>query len=133
MGSIPVVHTDASLEAKEKSLCRAQPLKAIQSTCKCCQWDYTAFIHPSHPSFTLPFPPASLSSLTHSSYLLIFPQLQHLHMSNDNLCWPLAPIREHFISLATSGRLVHSSSAPSSVFYSTDSSLLRKRHQREPT
>lgn len=52
-------HRCVCLNPIEASLCKAQPLKAIQSDCIRCQWDYTAFIHPSHPSLALTFPPAS--------------------------------------------------------------------------
>ncbi len=55
------------------NVCKARSLKAIQSVCIRCQWDYTALIHlsyPAHPSFPTCFPP--LPSLL-SSDPLVFP------------------------------------------------------------
>lgn len=76
--------------------------------------------HPSFPTcFPLSphfFPPTSSSS-----------PWRHLHMINDNPCWPLAAIWEHFIWEVAGGIFTHSFSVPRSVFYSTDSSLLRKK------
>lgn len=90
----------------ETSLCAARPLKAIQPICIRCLWDYTALIHPLHPSLTLPLPPASPPS-PHScpptSSTPSPPCWQHLPVINDNPSPPLATVWEHFIGEVTRG------------------------------
>lgn len=126
-----VVHTDVCPSTPiETSLCGARPLEAIQPICIRCLWDYTALIHPLHPSLTLLLPPASPPSPHSRPPTSSSRCWQHLPVINDNPSPPLATVWEHFIGEVTRGEresFIHSSSFPSSVFYSTDSGWLRKK------
>lgn len=95
------VHTDVCPSTPiETSLCGARPLEAIQPICIRCLWDYTALIHPLHPSLTLPLPPASPPSphlYPPTSSSPSPPCWQHLPVINDNPSPPLATVWKHLI------------------------------------